>query len=139
VKKTWIRRAAESTLVSEQVEFPAELSLLITDDETVQELNRRYRGIDQTTDVLAFAFRDDPENSSFPPLADGVTHLGEVIISYHQAMRQAEEQGHPPKNELTILTIHGVLHLLGYDHEHSKQGKEMRAKEAKILASLRYI
>jgi probable rRNA maturation factor len=62
-----------------------------------------------------------------------------VIISYPQAMRQAEKQGHPPKDELTILAIHGVLHLLGYDHEHSKQEKEMRAKEAKILANLRYI
>jgi probable rRNA maturation factor len=139
LKQAWIRRAAEATLASEEVEFQAELSLLITDDDIVQELNRRYRGIDQTTDVLAFAFRDDLESSSFPPPADGVTHLGEVIISYPQAMRQAEEQGHPLKDELAILVIHGVLHLLEYDHEHAEQEQEMRAKEAKILANSRYI
>ncbi|MDD5094712.1 MAG: rRNA maturation RNase YbeY [Dehalococcoidia bacterium] len=136
VKKIWLRRAIEAALVSEKIDFPAELSLLITDDQTVHELNRTYRGLDETTDVLSFAFRDDSADSPFPPSPDGVTHLGEVIISYPQVIRQAEEQTHSPEDELALLVVHGVLHLLGHDHAQPEQEREMKTKEAAILAKL---
>ena len=137
VQEEWLRQAVETTLAAEEIGSPAQLSLLITDNETVHALNRTYRGFDKTTDVLAFAFQDDLESSSFPPPPDGVTHLGEVIISYPQAASQAKEQGHPPKDEILLLVIHGVLHLLGYDHEQPEQEQKMRAVETKILATLR--
>ena len=136
MQEDWLRQAAETTLAYEGVDYPAELSLFVTDDKTVQELNRTYRGIDRRTDVLAFAFREDTGDALFPAPPGETTHLGEVIISYHQAARQAEEQKHLLKQELMILTIHGVLHLLGYDHDHSKKEQKMRAREAEILARL---
>ncbi len=126
----------QMTLIVEGFNLPAELSLFVTDDEEVRKLNRNYRGIDQTTDVLAFAFREDVEGSAFPQPPDGVTHLGEVIISCPQAARQAEEQEHSLKQEVALLTVHGMLHLLGYDHDNSEEEQTMRAKEAKVLARL---
>jgi len=136
MQEDWLRQAAETTLACEGVDYQAELSLFVTDDETVQELNRTYRGIDRTTDVIAFAFREDTGDPPFPTPPGKTTHLGEVIISCHQAARQAEEQRHLLKQELMILTIHGVLHLLGYDHDPPKEEQRMRARETEILARL---
>ncbi len=131
----WLRRIAEMTLVVAGICYPAELSLLVTGDHTLQQLNRTYRGIDETTDVLAFALA--AEDSSFFPLPDGITHLGEVIISCPQALRQAEEQRHSLQREIAILAIHGILHLLGYDHLQSEKEEEMISREAEILARLK--
>lgn len=134
VSDGWLRRAVETTLVFEGVDYPAELSLLVTGDETVHELNRTYRGIDQPTDVLAFALAEGDSSFHSPP--DGVTHLGEVIISSPQAARQAEEQTHSLKRELAMLAIHGILHLLGYDHQQPAEKQSMSIREAEILARL---
>jgi len=134
VQDGWLRQAAEVTLVFEGIDYPAELSLLVTGDQTVHQLNRTYRGVDETTDVLAFAL--GAEDSSFRPPPDGVTHLGEVIISCPQSARQAEEQKHSLNREVAILTIHGILHLLGYDHQQPEEEEEMRVREAEILARL---
>jgi probable rRNA maturation factor len=134
VQDGWLRQAAEMALAFAGIDYPAELSLVVTDDETVRELNRTYRGVDETTDVLAFAL--GAENSSFPPPPDGVTHLGEVIISCPQAARQAEEQKHSLKREVAILTIHGILHLLGYDHQQPEEEEEMTVREAETLVRL---
>lgn len=134
VKGDWVRQAVQEVLTSERNIDPVELSLLITDDTTVHELNRTYRGIDETTDVLAFAFQEDTE---FPSISDGTAHLGEVIISCPQAVKQAEDFGHSFKDEISILTIHGVLHLLGYDHESSEDEERMQARESEVLAMLK--
>ncbi|MCL0076083.1 rRNA maturation RNase YbeY [Dehalococcoidia bacterium] len=134
VQDGWVRQAAEMTLVFEGIDYPAELSLLVTGDQTVRELNRTYRGVDETTDVLAFA--PGAEDSSFHLPPDGVTHLGEAIISCPQAARQAEEQKHSLKREFAILTIHGILHLLGYDHQQPGEEQAMIVREAEILARL---
>ena len=134
VQDKWLRQAAEMTLVLEGIDYPAELSLLVTGDETIHELNRTYRGIDETTDVLSFAL--GVEDSLFLPPPDGVTHLGEVIISSPQAGRQAEAQKHSLRREFAMLAIHGILHLLGYDHQQPGEKQTMMTREAEILAKL---
>lgn len=135
VAEDWLRRAAELTLVAAGLSSPVELGLVIADDDTVRELNRSYRGVDNITDVLAFALsqpgNDEGEHFIMPP--DKTLHLGEIFISYRQAERQAEEQHHPLGRELALLVIHGVLHLLGYEHERPEAEQRMRAMEAKVL------
>lgn len=134
VSEEWLREAVGAVMDAEAVDYPAALSLFITGDETVQELNRNYRGIDETTDVLAFAFQEDPD---FPVPPDSPVQLGEVIISCPQASRQAEEQGHSLNLEMAVLIIHGVLHLLGYDHEKEADELSMKTRETEILARLK--
>ena len=136
VQEDWLRQAAETVLTVESIDYLSELSLLITGDNTIRKLNRVYRKIDQTTDVLAFAFLEDVEGSSFPPSPNGIAHLGEVIISCPQAMRQADEEKHSLKDELVLLVVHGVLHLLGYDHANLQDERIMRARESDIVARL---
>ncbi len=109
----------------------AELSVLITDDETVRELNREYAGDDTPTDVLAFSLREGEEFAS----PDGVLRLGEVIISYPTARRQAADAGIPVEREIEHLLVHGVLHLLGYDHAEPQEEDRMRARERDLLAA----
>ena len=131
----WLRGIAEQALVVQDAGSDAELGLVIIGQEKVRQLNRSYRGQDEPTDVLAFAGREEAEGE-FPPFIappDGVTHLGEVVISYPQAVAQAGEQQHSVKRELAILIIHGVLHLLGFDHDKPELEREMKAREAEIL------
>ena len=106
----------------------AELSILITDDEEVHALNRNYRGKDAPTDVLSFSQMEgeggDPEGRL----------LGDVVISWDRAVRQGEEYGHGTRKELRRLLVHGVLHLLGHDHEGSKEEADrMKTLEDRLL------
>ena len=138
VSKQWLRRAVRLTLVHTGVSSPVELGLVIAGDETVHELNRIYRNVDRTTDVIAFALSERGAKAEpFVTPPDSVIHLGEVIISYPQAKRQAEEQCHPLESELALLVAHGVLHLLGYDHELPEQEQRMRAMESKVLDAIK--
>jgi len=106
-----------------------EVSILLTDDEHIKELNRDYRGIDEPTDVLAFAqMEGEPIGCE---MNDGL--LGDVVISVETAQRQAEEHGHSLDEEIDVLLAHGLLHLLGYDHENSEDAKVMFAKQEEIL------
>jgi probable rRNA maturation factor len=130
-----LRSLAEQVLLAQDVSSDVELGIVITTQERVQELNRSYRGQDKPTDVLAF-YMTSATGETFVAPPDGIIHLGEVIISYPQAVIQAKEQGHSLKRELAILIIHGMLHLLGYDHKKPDQRKQIRAKEAEILNSL---
>ncbi len=121
------------------------LDVVLTDDDTVKRLNSEYRGLDQTTDVLAFSFEHGGEYmggdfTSTPP--DGFDFvlppkeeawLGEVIVSYPQAVRQARQSGRDVTHELSALLVHGVLHLLGYDHAEPAEEAAMRALESLIL------
>jgi len=113
----------------------AELSVTVTDDETVRSLNRRYAGEDAVTDVLSFSQREGEE---FPAPPGGVPALGEVIIAYPQALRQALRQGsgravESVEAEVARLLIHGILHLLGYDHAEPEEERRMRAREEELL------
>ncbi len=120
----------------------ANLSLHITDDETVQRLNRDFRGYDQATDVLSFGLSErakpatDDEDSFagfvLPP--EAASELGEVIIAYPTAARQAAEHCRDTGCELAHLLIHGILHLLGYDHHEPEEEREMRSRENALLS-----
>jgi len=133
---SWLQSIAQQVLVAQGAGAEVELGLLIATQERVRQLNRDYLGRDEPTDVLAFSAREEVGTDS-PPFVqppDGVLHLGEVIISYPQAAIQAEEHQHSIKKELAILIIHGVLHLLGYEHDNPELARQMRAREAEILS-----
>ncbi|NMP23015.1 rRNA maturation RNase YbeY [Sulfobacillus harzensis] len=124
------RQAAAAALANLGGLEDAELSLLLTDDETVHTLNRTYRGVDKTTDVLSFSQREGDNGDPWDNL------LGDVIISIEQARRQAEDYGHSMAREVGFLTVHGILHLLGWDHEVAEDEQRMMAKTEEILASV---
>lgn len=115
----------------------AEVSVVISDNDFIQTLNRDYRGIDQPTDVLSFAIQeesvDDPAKSHLP--ADAPELLGDICISINRTVEQAEEYGHSFERELCYLASHGLLHLLGYDHQTEDDTEAMRREEERILAS----
>jgi probable rRNA maturation factor len=129
-----MRRAAEAALASARQEFAGQLTVFITDDDRLRELNRVYRGVDAPTDVLAFGGAGDAQ--AFVPSPEASPYLGDVVISYPRALEQAAEYGHPVEEELLILVVHGTLHLLGYDHERSEDEGEMWAAQEAALARL---
>ena len=134
---SWLRSVAERVLVAQDVSSSAELGLVIASQERVQQLNQSYLGRDEPTDVLAFSML--PTGEDLPPFVqppDGVLHLGEVIISYPQAVIQAEERGHSVEREVVILIIHGVLHLLGYRDDKLELKHLMSAREKEILSCI---
>ena len=139
----WLAEVARQVLTAEPASPDAELSLVITGQERVQQLNRDYLGRDRPTDVLAFSMLAGlpaEGEASAPPFVappDGVVHLGEVIISYPQAVIQAEEHKHPVPKEIALLIIHGILHLLGYDDEKPEEKRQMRAREREILSAIK--
>jgi len=124
-----LERLASAVMERESLP-PGELSILITDDTTVRRLNREYAGDDEPTDVLAFSLREGEEFAS----PDGVLRLGDVIISYPTALMQAVEEGRPVEAEIDHLLVHGVLHLLGYDHAEAEKEERMRRRERELLA-----
>jgi probable rRNA maturation factor len=135
----WLQRVIEKPLVMEDAPSVVEISLVITGQERIQELNRDYRGQDRPTDVLSFALSEEKageEDEPFIGPPDGVVHLGEVIISYPQAVMQAAESGHSVKREMAVLIVHGVLHILGYDHEKAEMEPAMQAREKEVLAEI---
>jgi probable rRNA maturation factor len=128
-----LRRVAAEVLNQEGVAGETELSLVITDDKTIRKLNRRFRGVDAPTDVLAFGTGAEERFVSTP---DSQPYLGDVVISYQRAQAQAEEWGHPVAEELKLLVVHGILHLLGYDHQEEADAQRMREREEHILRPL---
>jgi len=135
LKVSWLRRVAEQVLIAQGASSSGELGLVIASQERVKELNRSYRGKDEPTDVLAFsAIETRADSPPFVTPPDGVLYLGEVIISYPQAVIQAEEHQHSIEREMAILIIHGVLHILGYEHDKPELERLMSAREAEILS-----
>jgi probable rRNA maturation factor len=131
---SWLRSVAEQVLVAQDAGSGAELGLVITGQERVQQLNRSYLGRDEPTDVIAFSMLPAADLTRFVTPPDGMLHLGEVIIAYPQAVTQAEEHHHSVKREIAILIIHGVLHLLGYEDEKPEKKRQMVAREGEILS-----
>lgn len=127
-----VRSSAEKALISEGIDR-CELSVLLTDDNEIKELNIKYRDVDSATDVLAFAMREGVDSNPNDEI------LGDVVISIPTAERQAKEYGHSIYAELALLTIHGVLHLLGYDHLKKDEAKIMQEKQKRIMHSLGYM
>jgi probable rRNA maturation factor len=131
VSEDLIERAANAALSHHaSVESPeTELTIVLTDDTRLRELNRDYLGMDAPTDVLSFpASETDPET--------GARYLGDILISVARAQAQAEAAGHPLESELQLLVVHGVLHLLGYDHAHAEEKARMWKTQAEILEGL---
>jgi probable rRNA maturation factor len=124
-----LKEAAQKALQIDCLEDMPSLSIKITGDQVMQDLNASYRGIDKTTDVLSFqADYFDPDLGS--------RYLGDVVISYPQAAEQAEKRAHPVSSELQLLVIHGVLHLLGYDHGTAQEKESMWKVQKQALDAL---
>ena len=145
----WLIRISQTALdVALTKPKAVQMSLVVTNDETVHRLNAQFRGLDETTDVLSFSANHSGhwEGNDEPPVAaesiefvmppGELSPLGEVIISYPQAERQAEEHGAPLAYELALLIVHGVLHLTGHDHLDAEETTLMQSKEATALARL---
>jgi len=137
-KEEWLQLVVEKSLAVKDFDSEVELSLLITGEQKVRELNQQYRGLDEPTDVLSFALTERPpgDDNAFITPPDGILHLGEVIISYPQAARQAGENRQSTEQELALLIVHGVLHLLGYEHDEPDREQEMRALEQRVLSEI---
>lgn len=132
--KMLVRAAVAATLDYEQYENPIEVSVTFTDNEKIRELNRKFRGIDRATDVLSFPLFDFEGETDEPPVDELMGMLGDIVISLEQAKKQAEEYGHSFEREAAFLTVHSMLHLLGYDHETSKEDEaDMRRRQSEIL------
>ncbi len=134
VYPVWLRAVALLVLNAEKTDKNSEMGLTITGDEQMHRLNREYLDEDRTTDVLSFPM-NEPLNDKpvFVNAPDGKVHLGDVIISYPQAAKQAREHYHAMEREIAILTIHGILHLLGYDHDIPERERIMHEREFEIL------
>ena len=137
-----IRRAVRKTLELQEVDCPCQVEVLITDDAEIREINRLQRQVDKSTDVLSFpmleltagAFQADPMDAD---PGSGRLYLGDMVISRQRAEAQAREFGHSPARETAYLTVHSVLHLLGYDHmDEGPEKAAMRQREELILSQL---
>ena len=132
-QKMLVRKAVESTLEYEGYKNNAEISVTFTDNEKIQKINNEFRGIDKATDVLSFPLTDYESNDvPFVDELDG--SLGDIVISLERANEQAEEFGHSFEREIAFLTVHSMLHLLGYDHVNSEEEElDMRKRQSDVL------
>ena len=130
---SYLNEVIEHTLENEKV-HNADFALIFIDDEKMRELNNEYRGIDRTTDVLSFALEDNQE------IELPIRELGDIFISIPKMKAQAKEYGHSEKRELSFLVVHGLLHLLGYDHTRSEEDEKIHfGLQDKILNDLNII
>lgn len=124
-----LEHAAQAVLEHESQSLDADLSIVLTDNARLHELNLNYLGVDAPTDVLSFpASETDPET--------GARYLGDILISIPRAQEQADAAGHPLESEVQLLIVHGVLHLLGYDHAEPDEKDRMWKAQNEILNSL---
>lgn len=132
--KRTVTAVLDKTAALLAIDEQAEVSVVFVDDEYIRELNRQFRGKDCATDVLSFALNEGDE----PEIHDGPVEmlLGDIVISLETAVSQARDFGHSLERELAYLTVHGILHLMGYDHETDELKSVMRQQEEKILAEL---
>lgn len=122
------------TLQQENVLVPCEISFSLVIPEEIQELNAEYRNIDKETDVLSFPMLEFPEDEDMLTYETGIpVMLGDIVISTTQAAEQAEAYGHSLEREICYLSVHSVLHLLGYDHMEEDEKRVMRAREKAIM------
>mgnify|MGYP001167324523 CR=1 FL=1 len=130
---TLLDRCVQRTAQLEHV-ISGEVSISFVDDDAIRELNRRYRQVDQPTDVLSFPMDKAGETVSFPDDNDVVPLLGDIVVSIPHAKKQAEEYGHSFEREMGFLITHGFLHLLGHDHDNEENERDMIAKQKEVLS-----
>jgi len=124
-----LERAARFTLENESAPVDVDMTIVLTDDAQLHELNREYLGVDAPTDVLSFpASESDPET--------GLAYLGDILISIPRATQQARAAGHAVEAEVQLLVVHGTLHLLGHDHAKVREKARMWKEQAKVLERL---
>ncbi len=143
--RKYLDKAAERILRVIKIKKSVEISLVIVGEKRIKLLNKKFRGIDKITDVLSFgneeAENKKAENKSgkfaeFINPPGNVLYLGEIFICYSQAEKQAMQKNHSVKKELSILLIHGILHLAGFDHKEEYEKSEMKIIETKVLKNL---
>lgn len=120
-----VEKSIEAALKEIEFTDDYEVSVSFVGDEEIHELNRDYRGVDRTTDVLSFPMDDEFTNM-----------LGDIVININKVIEQAKEYGHSEKREISYLTVHSTLHLMGFDHEEEEDKKEMRAVEDRVMEKL---
>ena len=134
-----IKKAINMALDAEGVEVPCIISVMLTDDEGIQTINKEFRGVDRATDVLSFPMNELVPGEFDEELCEhdmdsGAVLLGDMMISIPRCEEQGEEFGHGYKREIMYLTVHSVLHLLGYDHvDEGEMKAQMRAREKAIM------
>ena len=143
-----IKEIVEASLDYEKCPYDAEVSVILTDNETIQEINREQRGIDSPTDVLSFPLVDYERPSDFDHVEDAVEDyfnpetgelmLGDIVISVDKVEEQAQKYGHSQKRELAFLVAHSMLHLCGYDHMEDEERLEMEQRQREILETRGY-
>ena len=133
--KMLIRRAVEKTLAYEEIDDGCEVSVTFVDNEEIREINRKFRNIDRATDVLSFPLFDEDGMDAHVEELDCM--LGDIVLSLERAREQAIEFGHSFEREVAFLTVHSVLHLLGYDHELSEEDDaDMRKRQSEVVEKM---
>ena len=140
-QRAFIRKVIRTALAAEGVDFPCEVDVRVTSDAGIHEINLEMRGVDRPTDVLSFPAFDlrpgELPGEADADVATGLVPLGDMCLSLERVQAQAKEYGHSNRRELAYLTVHSVLHLLGYDHlDEGPQKAQMRAREEAIMAEL---
>ena len=135
--KLLLRRAVEETLRYENYQNDVEVSITLTDNAGIHELNQRFRGVDAPTDVLSFPLIDYEDDCGEPLIDEIANSLGDIVLNLQRAKAQAEEFGHSFEREAAFLTVHSMLHLLGYDHELSEgDDADMRRRQREIMGRM---
>lgn len=133
LKHSWLRKIIRSTLNIEGVMELTEVDLLMTSNKEMRRLNKQYRGVNNTTDVLSFALE---ESVAFPKIPSQGQLLGQVVVSYPQASKQAGLHKHSVEREVAFLVVHGLLHLMGYDHQQPEDQATMESHQELIMSKL---
>lgn len=140
LEAAWLRRVVSDALAGRVAEPAVAVGLTVTGDEGIRQINREYRNLDTPTDVLSFPMLefDVPQRPrpGFPLPPDEPLALGDIVVSYPRAVEQAASYGHSVDREIAFLLVHGVMHLLGYDHEAAADQEAMRREEEIVLGRL---
>lgn len=140
VDRALLARAVQAALAAEGRAMGHAVDVRVTDEATIQALNRAHRGVDAPTDVLSFPLQLPAPGGAapapFPAPPGALVHLGDIVLSWPRVVAQAAEYGHSVEREAAYLAVHGLLHLLGYDHEAPAEAAVMRAREEAVLAAL---
>jgi probable rRNA maturation factor len=133
-QKDLVERAVKAALIHQLQSLDCDLTIVLTDDAQLRELNHDYLGIDAATDVLSFP-ASESDGSEIDP-ETGARYMGDILISMPYAARSAKKAGHPLASEVQLLVVHGVLHLLGHDHAEADEKKRMWQAQSQILDQL---
>jgi len=137
IDQKYLNNIADETLKVVKFKKLTEISLVVIGEKRIRSLNKKYRKINKVTDVLSFGNEDlNNKSAEFINPPNEIVYLGEIFICYLQVVKQSNQKKHSTKKEMAILLIHGILHLLGYDHKENYENSDMKAIEKKVFLSL---